>query len=139
MLEAKVIEKCYGPWTSPVVIVEKKDGKPRFCVDYRRLNAVTKRDVFPLKRIEEIFDALHGVRYFSTLDIFSGFWQIEVATEDREKTGFTTEFGNFQFCRLPFGLTGSPASFVRMMEMVLAGLEWENCLIYVDDTVVYRL
>ncbi len=97
MLALDVIEPSISPWSSPVIIVEKPDGKPRFCADYRRLNTVTKKDVFPLKRIDEIFDALHGACYFTTLDLSQAFWQIDVAPEDREKTTFTTEFGNYQF------------------------------------------
>ncbi|MCP4599592.1 MAG: hypothetical protein GY847_03470, partial [Proteobacteria bacterium] len=124
MLEAGVIEESHGPWSSPIVIVENQTENLGSALIF-------------LKRPEEIFDALHGATRFSTLDISQSFWQIEVDPVDREKTGFTTEFGNYQWIRLPYGLSNSPATQCRAMEMVLTGLEWENCLIYVDDTIVY--
>ena len=94
-----------------MVLVKKKNGKQRFCVDYRALNAITKEDAYPLPLIHKIFDALHGATYFSIMDATSGFWQIPVAKEDQEKTAFATREGTYEFLVKPFGLTNAPATF----------------------------
>ncbi|KRY45014.1 Retrovirus-related Pol polyprotein from transposon 17.6, partial [Trichinella britovi] len=137
MLESGVIEPASGPWSSPVVVVRKKDGSPRFCVDYRRLNAVTRVDAQPLPRIDDTLDALAGSQWFSTLDLASGYWQVEVAEPDREKTAFSTPMGLFQFRVMPFGLCNAPATFQRLMENALRGLTFKGCLVYLDDIIVY--
>eukprot|EP00731_Ephydatia_muelleri_P003023 Em0001g3023a len=137
MLERQVIEPSQGSWSSPVVLVKKKDGSTRFCVDFRQLNAVTKKDAQPLPRIDETLDVLGSARWFSCLDLTSGYWQVEVAPEDREKTAFVTPYGLFQFRVMPFGLTNAPATFQRLMERVLAGLHWTTCLIYLDDILIF--
>src|SRR6478672_9711150 len=95
------------------------------------------RDVYPLPRIDDALDALGGNRYFTGLDLMSGYWQIEVDPADREKTAFSTFQGIFQFKRLPFGLTNAPATFQRLMDLVLAGLKWQYCLEYLDDIIVF--
>ena len=125
-----------SPWASPVVIVPKKDGSKRFCVDYRRLNAVTRRDVYPLPRIDDILDAAGGAKYFSSLDLASGYWQVELDQEAREKSAFTTHRGLFEFTRMPFGLCNAPATFQRLMQAILAGLEGTSCFVYLDDILV---
>ena len=137
MLEAQVIEPSESPWSSPVVLVTKKDGSPRFCVDYRKLNSVTVRDCWPLPNINDCLDSLSGACWFSTMDLASGYWQCEIDEADRSKTAFVTHKGLFQFNVLPMGLTNAPATFERLMERVLQGLQWEKCLLYLDDIVAF--
>ena len=136
MLTRDVIQPSTSPWASPIVIVRKKDGSARFCVDYRRLNAVTRKDAYPLPRIDDTLDTLSGSQWFSTLDLLSGYWQVEVAEGDREKTAFVTQSGLFQFKVMPFGLCNAPATFQRLMDLVLAGVQWSHCLVYLDDIIV---
>lgn len=137
MLEDDVIQSSKSAWASPVVLVRKKDNTLRFCVDYRKLNSVTKRDVYPLPRIDDTLDRLRDAKFFSSLDLKSGYWQIEVDERDREKTAFVTPDGLYEFKVLPFGLCSAPATFQRMMDTVLAGLKWQTCLVYLDDVVVF--
>ena len=131
-----MIESSSSPWASPVVLVRKKDGTMRFCVDYRRLNQVTVKDAYPLPKIEEAFDHLSGHAMFSTLDLSSGYWQVGMEEADKEKTVFVTRKGLYQFKVMPFGLCCAPATFERLMETVLAGLQWDKCLVYLDDIIV---
>ena len=137
MKELDIIEPSDSPWASPTVLVRKKDGTMRFCVDYRRLNDVTIKDSYPLPNIEDTFDSLSGATYFCALDLASGYWQVDVHPDDRPKTAFLTREGLWQFKVMPFGLCNAPATFERLMEMVLRGLLWERCLVYIDDIVVY--
>lgn len=137
MLRDGIIQPSQSPWSSPVVLVRKKSGDHRFCVDYRRLNAVTKRDVYPLPRMDDVFDCLAGAKIFSSLDLASGYWQVSVADSDRYKTAFVTPDGLFEFKRLPFGLANAPATFQRLMDRVLGRLKWKMCLVYLDDILVF--
>ncbi|KAE8977386.1 hypothetical protein PF011_g23668 [Phytophthora fragariae] len=136
MLSNQVIEPGEGAWGFPVVIVRKKDGSVRFCIDYRSLNAVTVKDVYPLPRVDETLEALHGSQRFTSLDLHSGYWQLGVAKEDRAKTAFTTRHGLFQFLRMHFGLCNAPSTLQRLMDCVLRGLTWICCLVYLDDVVI---
>ena len=137
MMEQDVIEPCTSEWASPVVFAPKKDGSTRFCVDYRRLNAVTKPDVYPLPRMDDCLDSLGDAMIFTTLDANSGYWQLPVAEEDRDKTTFTTFAGTFRYKRMPFGLRSAPATFQRALDIILSGVRWQTCLIYLDDVIIF--
>ena len=121
MLDRKIIHQSSSPWTSLIVLVPKKDGSVRFCIDYHKVNAVTRRDAYPLPRID---------------DMLSGYWQVELAEQDKKKTAFCTQDGLFEFNVLPFGLCNGPATFQRLMDLVLTGLQWSPCLVYLNDVVV---
>ena len=137
MLSKGVIRQSSSPWSSPVVMVKKKNGSWRFCIDYRKMNAATHQDAYPLPRIDATLESLAGSTLFTTLDLASGYWQVEIEDRDKEKTAFSTEKGHFEFNVMPFGLTNAPATFQRLMECVLAGLNGEQCLIYIDDIIVF--
>ena len=136
MLKNDVVEPSTSPWASPIVLVQKKDGSTRFCVDYQRVNSVTRKDAYPLPRIDATLDTLAGIQWFSTLDLLSGYWQVKVEEADRPKTAFCTTEGLYQFKVMPFGLCNAPATFQRLMDLVLSGLQWSHCLVYMDDIIV---
>ena len=138
MQEAGVIRESRSPYCSPVTIVTKKDGSPRVCIDLRRVNAKTKKDAKSMPRVNEIMDALSGARMFTSLDLQSGYWQVEIEEESKQYTAFTAgPLGFWEFNRMPFGQVNSGATFQRMMEGVLAELLFKECLVYIDDVVVY--
>ena len=137
MMEDGVIEHAQSEWASPVVIVAKKDGSLRFCIDYRKLNDLTVKDSYPLPRIDECLDTLGHAKVFSTLDANSGYWQIPVANKDNPKTAFTCHAGCFQFCRMPFGLCNAPATFQRTLDIILSRYRWQSCLVYLDDIIIF--
>ena len=137
MLTGGQIEASDSPWSSPVVLVTKKDGGTRFCVDYRQLNDATIKDAYPLPRIDDTLDMLAGKQWFSTLDLASGYWQVSLSRAARAKTAFATHSGLFQFRVMPFGLCNAPATFERLMDRVLQGLRWSRCLVYLDDIISF--
>ena len=137
MLEEGQIEHSVSAWSTPTVLVTKKDGTTRFCVDNRRLNARTKKDAFPLPRIDDSLNSLSGQAWFSTLDLASGYWQVRLSEEAKPKTAFATHSGLFQFAVMPFGLCNAPATFERLMSQVMRGLHWKRCLVYIDDILVF--
>ena len=138
MLRDEVIRPSTSPWASPVVMVKKRDGTMRFCVDFRKMNDATIKDAHPLPRIDDTLESLHGAQYFTTLDLKSGYWQVPIREEDKEKTAFRTSSGQlYEFNQLPFGLCNAPATFSRLMDRTLAGLAWNICLYYLDDIIVF--
>jgi hypothetical protein len=126
-----------SPWSSRIVLVKKKNGKLRFCVDYRGLNKITKKDVYPLPRIDDSLALLQKGKYFSTLDLFAGYWQIPLEEMSKEKTAFSTDSGLYEFNVMPFGLCNAPATFQRFMDATMAGLKWKTLLVYMDDIIVF--
>ena len=137
MLKNDVIEPSSSPWSSPIVLVRKKDGSVRFCVDYRRLNSLTRKDAHPLPRVDDCLDALSGSRWFSTMDCSSGYWQVEMDKDDKEKTAFAATSNLYHFKVMSFGLTNAPGTFQRLMELVLKGLDWRSILVYLDDILIF--
>ena len=137
MFRSDVIEPSNSPWSARALIVQKKDGTARFCVDYRALNAVTKTDAFPLPNINDTLNDLSGSKIFTTIDLQSGFWQCPMAPEDRDKTGFSCEEGHFVYKKMPFGLKNAPSTFSCMMKVILSGLLGPTCLAFIDDVIIH--
>ena len=141
MQEMGVIQPSNSPWASPIVLVRKKDGSLRFCIDYRKLNTVTKADTFPLTRIDDLLDQLGKSKYLSTLDLAAGYWQIPVHPDSQEKTAFVTHRGLYQFRVMPFGLRNAPAAFQRLMQHVLIDLNPDEdppfVDMYLDDVLIF--
>ena len=141
MLDAGVIQPSVSPWVSPIVLVQKKDGTYRFCVDYWELNTVTKPNKFPLPRIDDLLDELENAKFFSTLDLTSGFWQVQVHPDSRAKTAFIAPQGLHEFRVMPFGLTNASSVFQHLMQKVLMGLNPPDAsgfvTVYIDDILVY--
>ena len=136
MLNAKIIQRSKSPWSFPVVIVDKKDGSKRFCVDFRALNKITKSNSYPLPVIDDILALLGRAKYFTSLDLKSGYWQVLMDDNDKEKTAFACHRGLFQFNVMPFGLTTAPAVFQELMARVLEGLD-KFTVAYLDDILIY--
>ena len=135
-LEAGVIRPSSSAWAAPTVLVRKSDGSVRWCIDYRKLNDRSVKDAYPLPKISMCLDSLHGARFFSTLDLQSGYWQIEMADKDIPKTTFITKYGLFEYTKMLFGLCSAPSTFQCCMELVFRGLQWKTLLIYLDDLIV---
>ena len=135
MLNANIIEHSTSPWSASVVLVPKPNGDKRLCVDYRKLNAITVPDPYPIPRVQDILDSLSGSKWFTTFDLKSGYWQTIIDKKSIEKTAFTTADGHFQFLRTPFGLKNAPAQFSRLMQMTLGHLPFIS--IYLDDLTIH--
>ncbi|XP_041439585.1 uncharacterized protein LOC121400486 [Xenopus laevis] len=136
MLALGIITPSHSPWASPVVLVPKKDGSTRFCVDYRRLNDVTTTDAYPMPRVDELLDRLVNAKYLTTLDLSRGYWQIPLAPSAQEKSAFITPFGLFQFTVMPFGMKNAPATFQRLVNRLLDGMQ-DFAQAYLDDIAVF--
>ncbi|KAL5475730.1 hypothetical protein EMCRGX_G025580 [Ephydatia muelleri] len=133
MLHKDIIQPSQSPWASPIVLARKKDGSVRFCADYRKVNEVTRKDAYPLPQINDTLETLSDSKIFSTLDLASGYWQVVLTENDRQKTAFCTTEGLYEFKVMPFGLCNAPATFQRLMDI---GLQWTSCLVYLDDIIV---
>ena len=136
MLKMGVIQPSSSEWCSPVLLVPKKDGSTRFCIDFRRLNSVAKFDAYPMPSIDDLLDSLGGAKFISSLDLTRGYWQIPLSEESQQKPAFSTPQGLFEFVTMPFGLSGAPATFQRMMNQLLAG-KGDFAKAYLDDLVIF--
>ena len=138
MIDLGAIKKSQSPWSSPMVLVRKKDGKLRFCIDLRKLNQRTVRDNYSLPRIDHMLELLIGAEWFCTLDLKSGYWQVELTDEAKPLTAFTCgPLGFYEGEKMPFGASNAPATFQRLMENCLGDLNLRWCVVYLDDIIVY--
>ena len=137
MLLGGQIEPSDSLWASPVVLVTKKDGSTRFCVDYRRLNALTTKDAYPLPRIDDSLRLLGNQQWFSSMDLASGCWHVAMSPEAKRKAHLLPNEGLFQFRVMPLVLCNAPARFERLMDRVLCGMQWSRCLAYLDDVISF--
>ena len=138
MLDGGAIRPSKSPWCNAIVLVRKKDGTLRFCIDFRRLNARTKKDSFPLPRMQETMESMVGARFFSSMDLKSGFWQVRMSEKSRQYTAFTVgSLGVYEFLRMLYGLCNTPAMFQRLMQNCLGELNLTYALVYLDDVIVY--
>ena len=136
LLQAGIISPSWSPWPSPVLPVKKKDGTIRICVDFRKLNTVTVPDPYDMPSVDDVIDQLGEVKFLSKLDLAKSFYQVPMAIEDIEKTVFTTPFGKYEFVTMPFGLRNTPATFQRLMDVVLVDMQEFACT-YMDDMIIY--
>ena len=137
LLSMGIIEPCASEWSSPVLLIKKKSGSFRFCIDYRSLNQVTKKDIFPLPRLDEVLQGLQGATVMTKLDLRSGYFQCDVHEEDRPKTAFTTMSNTYQFKRLPFGLCNAPSTFQRLMQRILSPVLGRTAYCFIDDILIF--
>ena len=138
MMEIGIIQKSVSPWVSTVVLVRKKDSSHKFCIDLRNLNARSIKDAYSLPCIEESLDCLNGAHIFTSLDLKSGYWQIELSQESIPLTTFTAgPLGLYKCVHMPFGLTNAPATFQQLMESCLGDMHLDWCIIYLDDIIIF--
>ena len=138
MLDLDIIQASKSDWSAPVVLVGKKDGTSRFCVDFRKLNAITKKDAFPLPLIDQILDCLEGAQFYSSLDLAAGYWQVPLTESARPKTAFSTpDGGHYEYKRLPFGLCNALATFQRLMNQLFKEELYDFVTIFLDDVLIY--
>ncbi len=137
MLEQGVIRPSQSPWASPVTLVPKKDGTTRFCVDFRRVNDVTRKDAHPLPIVQDIFDTLGKSTVFSAIDLRSAYWQVALSSDAIPKTAFACHRGLYEFTRIPYGLCNAPGQFQRIMQKVLGDLVGTVCMVYLDDVIIF--
>ena len=137
MLYQGIISPITSPWSFPVVIVSKKNGKQRFCVDYRKLNSVTEKDVYPMPVVDDLLETFNGAQWFTCLDLVSEYCQVAMTDQDKSKTAFTTKYGLYEFNVMPFGLCNAPAIFQRLMDKVLAPYRGKFVEVYLDDITIF--
>jgi len=137
-----IIQPSESPWNAPLIVVSNTPdahGNPKYrvCVDFRRLNELTIGDAYPIPRIDEILDQLGRSRYYTTLHFVNGYYQVSIKVEDRQKTAFSTDKGHKEFRRMPFGLSGAPSTFQRLMNTALTGINGTKAFVYLDDIIIY--
>jgi deoxyuridine 5'-triphosphate nucleotidohydrolase len=137
MVDAGIAQPSTSPWASPIVVAMRKNGKKRLCVDYRKLNSVTKKDAYPLPRIDEMMDALGKAKWFSSTDLTNGFWQIGMHPDSVQKTAFISREGLYEFNVMPFGVCNGPPTFQRAMDNMLGNYNWKFAMVYIDDINIF--
>lgn len=137
LLGAGVICESESPYASPIVVVRKKNGEVHLCIDYRKLNSLTIRDAYALPNLKEAFSVLAGSKWFSVMDLKSGYYQIEMEERDKPKTAFVCPLGFYEFNRMPQGITNAPSTFQRLMERVMGSINLQDVLVFLDDIIVF--
>ena len=136
LINNEIIRESQSPYASPILLVKKKNGEERMCVDYRALNRITVKDRYPLPRIDDLLDRINERKYFTSLDLASGYHQIPISEDSISKTAFVTPDGHYEYIRMPFGLTNAPAIFQRTINQILGSLRFNTALAYLDDILI---